>query len=54
MNVLLGAINTYAITMTWAMSEKPASSEESTFQHLKPNRNKSVITLDDTDQLHYL
>ena len=57
-NVLLGAINTSAITMTWAMAElmrnPRAMNKVQTKIRNQMGNNRSVITLDDIDQLHYL
>ncbi|KAL0642559.1 hypothetical protein Bca4012_040849 [Brassica carinata] len=58
MNVLLGAINTSAITMTWAMAElmrnPRAMNKVQTEIRNQMGNNRSVITLDDIYQLHYL
>nr|QWK52224.1 cytochrome P450 71B37-1 [Isatis tinctoria] len=57
MNVLLGAINTSAITMTWAMTElmrNPRAMKKVQSEIRNQIGNKSMITLDDTDQLNYL
>ncbi|CAF2035252.1 BnaAnng14250D [Brassica napus] len=58
MNVLLGAINTSAITMTWAMAElmrnPRAMNKVQTEIRNQMGNNRSAITLDDIDQLHYL
>ncbi|EOA23852.1 hypothetical protein CARUB_v10017070mg [Capsella rubella] len=57
MNVLLGAINTSAITMTWAMTElirNPRVMKKVQSEIRNQMRNKSVITLDDIDHLPYL
>ncbi|EFH53224.1 hypothetical protein ARALYDRAFT_346994 [Arabidopsis lyrata subsp. lyrata] len=57
MNVLLGAINTSAMTMTWAMAElirnlRVMKKVQSEIRNQM--RNQSVITLDDIDHLPYL
>ncbi|CAH2045395.1 unnamed protein product [Thlaspi arvense] len=56
-NVLLGAINTSAITMTWAMAElvrNPRAMKKVQTEIRNQMGNKPMITLDDTDQLNYL
>ncbi|CAF1920146.1 unnamed protein product [Brassica oleracea] len=56
-NVLLGAISTSAITMTWAMAElmrNPRAMKKVQSEIRNQMGNKSVITLDDIEQLHYL
>ncbi|CAA7061647.1 unnamed protein product [Microthlaspi erraticum] len=57
MNVLLAGIDTTAITMTWAMTElarnpRVMKKVQSEIRNLIGNRE--MITLDDTEQLHYL
>nr|AAL59946.1 putative cytochrome P450 protein [Arabidopsis thaliana] len=57
MNVLLGAINTSAMTMTWAMAEliRNARVMKKVQSEIRNQMiNKSVITLDDIDHLPYL
>ncbi|KAL0692646.1 hypothetical protein Bca4012_059826 [Brassica carinata] len=57
MNVLLGAIDTSAITMTWAMAElmrNPLAMKKVQSEIRNHMGNKTMITLDDIDQLHYL
>ncbi|ESQ32853.1 hypothetical protein EUTSA_v10004067mg [Eutrema salsugineum] len=57
MNVLLGAISTSAITMTWAMAElmrNPRAMKKVQSEVRNQMGNKSMITFDDTDQLNYL
>ncbi|KAF8052033.1 hypothetical protein N665_1625s0008 [Sinapis alba] len=57
MNVLLGAINTSAITMTWAMAElmrNPKAMKKVQSEIRNHMENKTMITLEDIDQFHYL
>ncbi|CAH8383368.1 unnamed protein product [Eruca vesicaria subsp. sativa] len=57
MNVLLGAIDTSAITMTWAMAElirNPRVMKKVQSEIRNQMENRLVITLEDIDQLHYL
>uniref|UniRef100_A0A1J3FA33 Cytochrome P450 71B36 n=1 Tax=Noccaea caerulescens TaxID=107243 RepID=A0A1J3FA33_NOCCA len=57
MNVLIGAIGTSAITMTWAMTElmrNPRAIKKVQTEIRNQIGNKSVISLEDTEQLHYL
>ncbi|CAA7061651.1 unnamed protein product [Microthlaspi erraticum] len=57
MNVLIGAIGTSAITMTWTMTElmrNPRAMKKVQSEIRNQIGNKSVITLDDTEKLHYL
>ncbi|KAG2301964.1 hypothetical protein Bca4012_060297 [Brassica carinata] len=57
MNVLLGAIDTSAITMTWAMAElmrNTRAMEKVQSEIRNQMENRSVITLNDIDQLRYL
>nr|QWK52226.1 cytochrome P450 71B34-1 [Isatis tinctoria] len=57
MNVLLGGIDTSAITMTWAMTElarNPRVMKKVQSEIRNHMGNKSVITMDDIEQLHYL
>ncbi|CAN8248384.1 unnamed protein product [Cochlearia groenlandica] len=61
MNILLGGINTSAITMTWAMAElarnprvmKKLQSEIRDYIGYKTNKSR-IISIDDTNQLKYL
>nr|QWK52268.1 cytochrome P450 71B10-1 [Isatis tinctoria] len=60
MNILLGGINTSAITMTWTMAElarnprvmKKVQSEIR--DQIGKNKEARIISLDETDQLNYL
>ncbi|VVB04712.1 unnamed protein product [Arabis nemorensis] len=57
MNVLIGGIGTSAITMTWAMTElmrNPRAMKKVQSEIRNQIGNKSMISLDDIDQLHYL
>ncbi|AEE77146.1 cytochrome P450, family 71, subfamily B, polypeptide 37 [Arabidopsis thaliana] len=57
MNVLLGGIGTSAITMTWAMTElmrNPRVMKKVQSEIRNQIGGKSMICLDDIDQLHYL
>ncbi|CAA7061653.1 unnamed protein product [Microthlaspi erraticum] len=57
MNVLLGAINTSAITMTWAMAElmrNPRAMKKVQSEIRNQIGRKSTISLDDMEQLQYL
>ncbi|CAH8383477.1 unnamed protein product [Eruca vesicaria subsp. sativa] len=57
MNVLLGAIDTSTISMTWAMAElirDPRAMKKVQSEIRNQMENRSVITLDDIDQLPYL
>jgi cytochrome P450 len=56
-NVLLGAINTSAITMTWAMAElmrNPRAMKKVQSEIRNQIGRKSTISLDDMEQLQYL
>ena len=56
-NVLLGGIGTSAITMTWAMTElmrNPRVMKKVQSEIRNQIGGKSMICLDDIDQLHYL
>ncbi|XP_019099595.1 PREDICTED: cytochrome P450 71B36-like [Camelina sativa] len=57
MNVLIGGIGTSAITMTWAMTElmrNPRVMKKVQSEIRSQIGNKSVISLNDINQLHYL
>ncbi|CAN8272624.1 unnamed protein product [Cochlearia groenlandica] len=57
MNVLIGGMSNSAITMTWAMAElikNPRVMKKVQSEIRNQMKNKSVITLDDIDNLHYL
>ncbi|CAA7056445.1 unnamed protein product [Microthlaspi erraticum] len=57
MNVLIGGIGTSAITMTWAMTElmrNPRAMKKVQSEIRNQIGNKSMISLDDIDQLLYL
>ncbi|ESQ42676.1 hypothetical protein EUTSA_v10013314mg [Eutrema salsugineum] len=60
MNVLLGGINSSAITMTWAMSEltrnpRVMKKVQSEIRDQIGKKNKTrIVSLDETDQLKYL
>ncbi|KFK33564.1 hypothetical protein AALP_AA5G029900 [Arabis alpina] len=57
MNVLLGGIDTTAITMIWAMAElmrNPRVMKKVQSEIRNQMGNRTMITLDDTAQLHYL
>ncbi|KFK33573.1 hypothetical protein AALP_AA5G031400 [Arabis alpina] len=57
MNILLGGIDSSAITMTWAMAElmrNPRAMKKVQSEIRNQMGNKSMISLDDVDQLHYL
>ncbi|KFK33575.1 hypothetical protein AALP_AA5G031600 [Arabis alpina] len=57
MNILLGGIDTSAITMTWAMAElvrNPRVMKKVQSEIRSKFKNKERINYDDTDQLEYL
>ncbi|CAN6853395.1 unnamed protein product [Brassica oleracea var. botrytis] len=57
MNILLGGIDTSAITMTWAMAElarNPRVMKKLQTEIRSQIKNKERISFDDTDQLKYL
>ncbi|CAA7019696.1 unnamed protein product [Microthlaspi erraticum] len=57
MNVLLGGINTSAISMTWAMAElmrNPRAMKKVQSEIRNKIGNKPMISLEDMEQLHYL
>ncbi|VVB04117.1 unnamed protein product [Arabis nemorensis] len=57
MNVLIGAIGTSAITMTWAMAElmrNPRAMKKVQSEIRNQMENRAMITLDDVDEFHYL
>ncbi|KFK33559.1 hypothetical protein AALP_AA5G029300 [Arabis alpina] len=56
MNIILGSIDTSAITMTWAMAElarNPRVMKKVQSEIRNQIGNKSMISLDDIDQLNY-
>lgn len=57
MNILLGGVETSAVTMTWAMTEltrNPRVMKKVQSEIRNQMGNKSIISLDDTDKLTYL
>ncbi|VVB04116.1 unnamed protein product [Arabis nemorensis] len=57
LNILLAGIDTSSITMTWAMAElarNPRVMKKVQSEIRNQTGNKSMINLDDIDQLHYL
>ncbi|KAF8096379.1 hypothetical protein N665_0309s0006 [Sinapis alba] len=57
MNILLGGVETSAVTMTWAMTEmtrSPRVMKKVQTEIRNQMGNKSIISFDDTDKLTYL